>query len=266
MGWFFVLGASDPEMVRVERLLDEAGVRYTVAVDAAGERVAPSTAYSTAARPKDSPSVGDTVVAVECGVPAHRRIDHHRPGDPGYGQPPERFFEASSLGQTFEFLRGQGLVRREPTRDEVLAAAADHCLHAAYRGLCPGVDPDELMRWRVQQRAEYQRRPVEDVMRDVQVAVEALRSSPKDALGVAQVAGHVPELPEAAVRLGQAFTAEIYDRATGRAKLVLQGADEGMIRAWMEKQKANGYEVYGDPIRGFAGCYTQPAPKVEPKL
>jgi hypothetical protein len=31
----------------------------------------------------------------------------------------------------------------------VLAAAADHCLAAAYRGECPGVDPDALMRWRV---------------------------------------------------------------------------------------------------------------------
>lgn len=32
-------------------------------------------------------------------------------------------------------------------RDLVLAAAADHCIGAAYLGECPGVDPDEIKRW-----------------------------------------------------------------------------------------------------------------------
>src|SRR5690606_4181877 len=32
----------------------------------------------------------------------------------------------------------------------VFAAAADHCLAAAYRGECPGIDPNALMRWRVE--------------------------------------------------------------------------------------------------------------------
>lgn len=32
-------------------------------------------------------------------------------------------------------------------RDIVLTAAADHCLEAAYRGECPGVDPDALARF-----------------------------------------------------------------------------------------------------------------------
>ena len=40
------------------------------------------------------------------------------------------------------------------------SAAADHCLGAAYQGLCPGVDPDELMQWRVESRAKFQDREV----------------------------------------------------------------------------------------------------------
>jgi len=35
------------------------------------------------------------------------------------------------------------------SRDLLNSAAADHCLAAAYRGECPGVDPDELVKWRV---------------------------------------------------------------------------------------------------------------------
>lgn len=42
--------------------------------------------------------------------------------------------------------------------DLVLIAAADHCLAAAYRGECPGVDPDALLAYRVHSRAVYQHR------------------------------------------------------------------------------------------------------------
>lgn len=36
------------------------------------------------------------------------RVDHHRPGDPGYGLPPERFLEGSSIGQVFHLLAVAG--------------------------------------------------------------------------------------------------------------------------------------------------------------
>src|SRR5690606_42081711 len=50
----------------------------------------------------------------------------------------------------------------------VLAAAADHCLAAAYRGECPGVDPDALMRWRVESRAAFQGRRSEEHTSELQ--------------------------------------------------------------------------------------------------
>src|SRR5690606_1931199 len=114
------------------------------------------------------------------------KIDHHRPGDPGYGQPPSKFLEASSIGQVIAVLArlaplgwetipgpswpwGPGtyeMVDRDRRdwlpdpgtssgwdwaiscatscwyvvpRDLVIAAAADHCLSAAYAGEGPGV-------------------------------------------------------------------------------------------------------------------------------
>lgn len=60
----------------------------------------------------------------------------------------------------------------------LLIAAADHCLTAAYRGECPGVDPDALMRWRAASRAAFQRRAVEAVLADVERAREALMDAP----------------------------------------------------------------------------------------
>src|SRR5690606_10629563 len=63
-------------------------------------------------------------------------------------------------------------------RPLIYAAAADHCLGAAYRGECPGVDPDELMRWRAESRAKFQGRSVEEVLADVERAQAALRAAP----------------------------------------------------------------------------------------
>jgi hypothetical protein len=109
-------------------------------------------------------------------------IDHHRLGDPGYGVPPAQFLIGSSLGQVLAELARLGVLELgagggqhapdttvpgavwshtdaadgkdrwfvshtddrylEIPSDLVLAAAADHCLQAAYRGECPGVDPE----------------------------------------------------------------------------------------------------------------------------
>src|SRR5690606_28872667 len=52
-----------------------------------------------------------------------------------------------------------------------------------YRGECPGVDPDKLMRWRVENRAAFQGRKAEDVLADVERAREALRKAPRIDLG-----------------------------------------------------------------------------------
>src|SRR5690606_30450868 len=145
--------------------------------------------------------------------------------------------------------------------DHVLAAAADHCLAAAYRGECPGVDPDVLMRWRVAVRAAHQGRPVDELLADVEQARARLLAAPMLVLELGDTpqvvrdlrGEHVPELPEAAVREGLAYLASVTDR-DGRKKVVLGAADAETVRAFLERwaPREGLVDIYGDPARGFA--------------
>lgn len=322
----WVLGAPDPEMELIEKLLRECGERVeyaTVWRDGVRRRVTPAEAYA----PDVEIGAGlrglrATAYMVECapavlvGSPfdgidwtgAAVKIDHHRPGDPGYGRPPEEFFGASSIGQVLSVLRRHGpaffdagewitcdggeprdvggFIIGMPYADTVpqevvLAAAADHCLAAAYRGECPGVDPDALMQWRAETRAAHLGRSVDELLADVERAREALRAAALVELSgplaceyhgatyepgcgacahavVHDLRGRdVPELPEAAAREGVAYLATVVER-NGRTKVVLGGhTTPEMVREFMEHwAPAHGLVgIYGDPARGFAGAY-----------
>ena len=344
----WILGAPDPEMRVIEDLLREAGEQVAFAVDARGQRVHPGNAYAAAGCTATVVAPDEDIYLVECAVPgAHEPgytvVDHHRPGDPGYGRPPAEFLAASSVGQVVAELakigklpavwrapnppfvnvdgqfincdhdssasagalgqwwppewsvrvraNGPGVVtgigggtwRSQPgvsaTIPEalILTAAADHCLAAAYRGQCPGVDPGALMRWRAESRASFQGRPVEAVLADVARAREVLLAAdtvclhqevwPSDegypadvqSVEVADLRGQeVPELPEAAAREGRAFLGTVRER-DGREKIVLQAASPEEVRAFLETwAPAQGLQgLYGDPARGFAGGYVR---------
>jgi hypothetical protein len=305
----WILGASDPEMSMIETLLRECGEEVCYYTDAQGRRVHPGNAYLDHGVRYDNDS-GETLMFVEClpvtyGNPLVEVVDHHRPGDRGYGVGPEAYFYGSSIGQVvrlmakyciqprewqveYELWRAYGepgqlfTLRRDhvvsygATHDDgdhaflwlvvpteiLLVAAADHCLMAAYRGMCPGVDPDALMEWRMASRAAFQGRSVSDVMADVEAARKALRAC--IGLPSAQHPGEViadfrkhqtlPEMPEAACREGIPFMATVTEIG-GRVKEVLQAASPEMTRTVMEEWRQAGYEVYGDPARGFAGAY-----------
>lgn len=359
----WLLGASDPEMEAIERLLRDAGEEVIYARGPDGQRVHPGTAYS-AVLPSLSP--GCRLYLVECSGPQQPDgvdvvvIDHHRPGDPGHGRPPEEFLPASSIGQVIAELARLGVLPPQerpnyggisssirddgwdrglpdwPVRwqrgqtctatpagewvlrgyrgrwsltesvgvpgharsvyvppDLVLAAAADHCLAAAYRGECPGVDPDSLMRWRVETRAAFQGRPVEAVLADIDRARQALRQAttiflnpesacdrhrlvtpgvdatwreeecdPGNPCVLPETARdmrgqHVPELPEASAREGVCVIADGLPDPDGRVKVVCQSGTPEQIWAFMEVwAPAIGLvDIYGDPARGFAGGY-----------
>lgn len=261
----WVLGASDPEMELIENLLRQCGETIIYATDASGQRVHPGSAYRC---PVPSVPDGSTVYAVECidVLPSGwRRIDHHRPGDPGYGRPPSDFLPASSVGQVLLELDRLGVADRLSAADiieAILAAAADHCLAAAYRGECPGVAPDALMRWRVKTRSAFQGRPAEELLADVERARAALREAPSIDLGSGVSVRDmrdtfVPELPEAAVRDGVAYLGVVTDR-DGRRRVVLGGHTtpetvRTFIDTWAPAQGLT--DLYGDPARGFAGGY-----------
>jgi len=311
-GRLWILGADDPEMQRIEELLRSRGEDIAYARADGGRRIYPSEAYSLPTidlgawgeRPSE-------IIFVECAAQVidtslwHGMsdehdvpivyIDHHRPGDPGHGMPPEDFMSASSVGQVYAHLLAppsrvvagtRARFRHEhedgwsvyadiyiDARDDddaprvtvrvriphatVLAAAADHCLAAAYAGQCPGVDPDELREWRVLTRAEYQHRAVEALQADIDAAMDVLRQSPQMADGVFDLRGRgrVPELPEAACILGVGYLAEVEEQS-GRHKIVVGGAAPAdFIGAFLRGEIAEVIDTYGDPARGFAGGY-----------
>ena len=271
----WILGASDPEMQHVEALLQDQGVVIGYAATADGQRVFPGAAYrAVQAIGRDGTPLsldGAALAVVECDLPgitdAVPRYDHHRAGDPGYGQPPAAYWEASSLGQVATAF---GV---EPTPSLRMVAAADHCLAAAYRGECPGVDPDALMQWRVETRAAFQGRPVDVLLADVERARALLATAPRLIFGGVAVAdmraleraAHIPELPEAATREGVPFLSAARDRGTNREKIVLMAAPPDAARAFIACAKEFGAgEVYGDPARGFVGVYSAPTPVATP--
>lgn len=252
----FILGASDPEMEEIEKRVRGAGLPVLHAFFG-HQRVQPCNAYRATG---PSCETDRLVVCVECevaGLDAAVRIDHHRPGDPGYGQPPEKYWEASSIGQVCQRL---GIA---PTKELRIIAAADHCLAAAYRGECPGVDPADLAQWRIASRAAFQRVDPLYLMEQVDRAKRILQKAPIIVIGDTKVAdvrqyGVVKELPEAAAMTNTPFVAQTADKG-GRQKLVIQAAPVNAVRAFIESwgPQQGLTEIYGDPQRGFAGGYLQ---------
>lgn len=252
MKYVFVLGASDPEMEEVERVVKAAGhhVRYAclgpVRVRAESAQMASGLNLPL---PKDA-----TVVCVECHVhllQADVYVDHHAPGDPGYACSAAEYLQGSSLGQVLSLL---GL---EPTQEQRIIAAADHCPNQAYRGLCPGVTAQQMAEWRTRTRA--QRRGVS--IEEMEAAIEAGRKHLlTEAPRVPFLGKQFPwvtsraqlELAEASARYDIPF---MYAEQTpsGRTKAGLMGAEPAEIEAWMAQCGLQ--DVYGNPHRGYAGGY-----------
>lgn len=143
MGKQFLLGADDPEMKAIEHILRASGMPFSYA-SVKGNRTSPGDSYRG-----DAITVLETqqLVVVECafkGMPDSTVvIDHHRPGDPGFALGPDRFWEASSIGQLHT------LLEIEPNRHAVVMAAFDHCFAAAVHGECRGVTSEEVIHLRL---------------------------------------------------------------------------------------------------------------------
>lgn len=193
----WILGASDPEMSAIETLLTECGEIVVFALGLDGLRVSPREMYR--ARLTTS-AVADVVYEVECMIedrasivaPLCFTIDHHRLGDPGYGRSPAEFFQASSIGQVITALRAlDRLPNGWNIPDDILfTAAADHCLGSAYAGKCPGVDPDDLMRWRVESRAKFQGADPATILAAIEAARAELAAAPQFPLQSSSHCGH----------------------------------------------------------------------------
>jgi hypothetical protein len=318
----FVLGAPDPEMRAVERLVRQAGIRV-VQARSRGKAVIQRTAYEV-----DHPGHVPGMVWVECrprGIKVTEHLgkvfDHHNPGDFGTSIGPEGFFEGSSLGQVIAYL-ARGRIERLPAwrvsnqgvdanpgqylidendewwvcvgqdqwklipRGLLYVAAVDHCGPLAFRGRCPGVDPEALLVWRAEDRARAQGRG--NVKEMLELTRQAFRVAPKKDFGGKQVAdlrgpfcarcgttessskcsgvqghhvvkGGLPDALDVAWVLGVGFIAEMKDDRG--SKVVIDGCGkesplgEDPVKHFMEWARRSGWsDVYGKPSKGFAGA------------
>lgn len=259
MEYFFVLGARDPEMEEISRVLGAEGIGWTEAT-IGGRQVTSAEAYEATGVVGVLPRALPDLVFVECdvlGLGAVDLCDHHNPGDPGYDRPAQAYLEGSSLGQVL------ALIGKEPTRQQRIIAAADHCLAHAYKGLCPGVDPAELADWRERSRAARFGLTHEEIQLRIRIATGALERAPRIKVGSEEVAwfpdrGIAPyELSEASARSGVPICYLTHlDPTLGRyrAKSGILNAEADTVRAWMAECGLEA--IYGSPLRGYAGGYS----------
>jgi hypothetical protein len=260
--WRFVLGAQDPEMREIERVLDDARVERMHAARGR-RRCTPKTAYEADGvvrvgldkipRPALLPPKAPAVF-VECALRGFEpvlRVDHHHPGDVGYDATPEQYLRGSSLGQVLT------LLEREPSPTQRLLAASDHCLTAAYQEQCPGVDPNELLFLRASWQAKMSGRSLSDVVEGILDAARRVRLHYDSELGESRFLDptEMPlDLAEGAAYAG----VPVRYRALlpeGVLKEMVKGDTPQRIEAFMAEHRDAGRPVYGNPHRGYAGAY-----------
>ncbi len=260
--WTFVLGAQDPEMREIERVLIDAGLARLHA--ARGRRRASSkTAYEAdgvvEVGPANIPRPAillprQPAVFVECGLIDREpvlRVDHHHPGDPGYAAAPEDYLLGSSLGQVLT------LLERDPDETQRLLAAGDHCLSAAYQGRCPGVDPHDLLFLRAAWQARMSGRTLSDVVDGIIDTASRVLTHRDSEFGESRFLDptEMPlDLAEGAAYAGM----PVRYRALlpeGVLKEMFKGGTPEQVEAFMAEHREAGRPVYGNPYRGYAGTY-----------
>lgn len=268
----FVLGKRDREMMLIEEMLRKTKQRFQYATHN-GQLVTPRNCYQA------DPVVvtgGRTVVFVECestqllgfcGVP--RVIDHHREFDPGFGIPPEHYWEASSIGQTWILLRRHHRLK-QPGKAYLIAAARDHCRFAAARGECPKITPEEVTvvgkRW-IAEELGVPRSRVESRTKKM---VEVIDKSPVITIGKQEVVDlrrfSVSEIYsldyfsiyEALAELSCAAIIKTGNLSGQNDKFVLMGdvvasTVKHFISTWGPSVGLK--DIYGCEVRGHAGGY-----------
>ncbi|MDR0607597.1 MAG: hypothetical protein LBG52_04520 [Candidatus Peribacteria bacterium] len=273
-----IFGGSDFEEQDARKVAKEAGLK-TATATLDGKPVHAGNAYQATGFTMDDEtseplSEGNKVIIFECTPKIAENLlivlqaDHHNPGDTGYGLGAEQFWEASSLGQLCKYL---GV---EPTLEQLMTAAGDHCPADAYAGRCPGIDPTAFGKFRIQQKLSsplYQRDEKKNTEEKLTDLIESAKQQLKNASeveGVKDLRGtFVDELPEAGLSLGVAYMASLLDidrdrKPTGNTKIVLGGhTTSEAVNKFMEWANALPNKVgnaYGNPTRGFAGVVVKP--------
>ncbi|HYG84015.1 MAG TPA: hypothetical protein VD907_03990 [Verrucomicrobiae bacterium] len=263
----FVLGADDPEMREIERILNNAALPYVYA-KAEGRRCHPGNAYEA----RNQLSSAADVVFVECkvvGVTPVKTIDHHNEGDPGYGLGPTHYLKASSLGQLIGFLQELGH-KITITQDMRVLAAMDHCRQAAILGKCPGVSAKEVISRRVTEIAAAADKEVREVQSLIDSYRGILAKQENQPFGDSTVIdlteaylgeGYSLKLLSAQTALDIAGVAALLrhaDKPGGPEKITLSGhVSPKMVQHFLKvyAPEKGLKKTYGVPARGYAGGY-----------
>nr|WP_142990365.1 hypothetical protein [Pseudomonas aeruginosa] len=251
----FALGASDPELVSIQYMLRKAGYSCAFA-HRRGKRCVSSNAYQADALSRHV-DAAKQVVWVECRTPDYNScrdliVDHHNEGDPGFSAPPASYWEGSSIGQVATLIGGKH-------SDFKHVAASDHCLSAAMRGECPGVDPKDLMAWRITARSAMAKIQPWVLRRRIERATERVLELPRLNLGGVQVVDgsfdSTPELRDAAA-LAQVPIITTRMTSSGLIKIGLYGAEPEVVSNWLSSMLAADVvdHAYGNPNREYAGA------------
>lgn len=264
--FFVIFGGKDREEAAARKVCEEAGVATTTAtlrcvpVHAGNAYEADGYLVDTGYSPYDETEA----ILFECGDgaagrwPKVHRCDHHVPGDPGYGLGPEKFWEASSIGQLCILL---GV---EPTEELLMVAAGDHCPAAAYQGLCPGIDVESFKAFRIAGLSETSEEAGR-VQKDLAFATALIRVAPESPFpGVKDLRpyGAIRLLPEAAMIAGLAYLSAIPDTdrdgaPSGNIKVNLGGDNApdtvSAVIDWLNALPNGVTPAYGVPVRGLAG-------------
>lgn len=278
---FYLLGADDPEMREMERLLrsfeDSFKCYYPgseiVYATSGGIRVHPGNAYK--ADPIPNLNKGAILYRIECepvGVPDGVSvvvIDHHRPGDPGYEKGPEDYWFASSLGQLWQcipFFTGM----ENATETERCIAAMDHCFAAAIRGECPGVSAEGILALKISEIAKGVGANEAEIKQRIQHFKNLLATAPLITVNQQLVADMRSEY------LGEGYSldllsAQVAVAISGKVSLLRHCQQKGVPETWSLSGNATPeivdafmkvwapsqglVRIYGAPTRGYAGGY-----------
>lgn len=256
-----VLGMMDPEMKAIGALGIEERLNVVWAKKD-GELVRYDTMYAA-----DWPEPAPGQLWVECS-PADGKeeidfVDHHQPGDPGFGGPPEKFWTSSSLGQVWARLRPDD----NPPESLQIIAAADHCPHAAYIGDCPGIDPGSVIAFSAEQVALGTGKSIKDILQGVYRYIHKFRKfEPTEQHGCLVYRREGNPLTEhewllfreAALWHGVAVISPVSPPNSSDVWIKMAGHTTAeLVRQFMYNKGLDEEtpldRVYGDPHRGYAG-------------
>ena len=269
-----IFGGADHEEAAARDLARKFGCVLATATEA-GKKVAAFNAYKADDFQVDEGDVAgvDQVIIFECARAAAGEMnvvavcDHHNPGDLGFNLGAEMYWQASSLGQLYNFLAIPEELK--------MIAAGDHCPADAYAGKCPGVNPEKFYTFRLAEKVKFYAsnpkmtpKSADEISATIEAAKEKLlEASAIDGVRDLRSAGKIDELPEAALLIGEAYMASLPDtdregNKTGNMKYVLGGhtTPEAVTKfmEWGNSLPNKVDKAYGNPIRGFAGVVVAP--------